>query len=125
MRKSHSIFLLSLVLVSTICAGAFAADTQSAAPAGVVNINTADAAQISYLPRVGAKAAQRVVEYRTQNGPFHKTTDLMQVTGFGDKTFERLNPYITVEGKTTLTAKVHGARKPRASRKSPSSTASK
>lgn len=125
MRKSHSIFLLSLIIISTICAGAFAADAQTAAPAGVVNINTADAGQLSLLPRVGLKAAQRIVDYRTQNGPFHKTTDLMQVKGFGDKTFERLSPYITVDGKTTLTAKVHGARKPRASRKSPSSTASK
>ena len=128
MRKSHIIFLLTLI-VASICAGAFAADAQSAAPAGVVNINTADASQIAYLPRVGAKAAQRVVEYRTQNGPFHKTTDLMQVKGFGDKTFERISPYVTVEGKTTLTAKVHGPRKPRASksaaRHTPSTTASK
>ncbi len=127
MRKSHSIFLLTLVIVSTICAGAFAAGAPAAPPAGVVNINTADASQLSLLPRVGLKAAQRVVEYRTQNGPFHKTTDLMQVKGFGEKTFERISPYITVDGKTTLTAKVHGPRKPRAkaAQKQPSSTASK
>ncbi|HSP33611.1 MAG TPA: helix-hairpin-helix domain-containing protein [Thermoanaerobaculia bacterium] len=128
MRKSHTVFLLSLI-VASICAGAFAADAQTAAPAGVVNINTADASQIAYLPRIGAKAAQRVVDYRAQNGPFRKATDLMQVKGFGDKTFERVSPYITIEGKTTLTAKVHGPRKPRApksARKSmPSNTASK
>jgi len=82
MRKSHSILFMA-VFIAAICASAFAADTQSAAPAGVVNINTADAAQLSLLPRVGMKAAQRIVDYRTQNGPFHKTTDLMQVKGFG------------------------------------------
>jgi len=82
MRKSHSILFMA-VFIAAICASAFAADAQSAAPAGVVNINTADAAQLSLLPRVGMKAAQRIVDYRTQNGPFHKTTDLMQVKGFG------------------------------------------
>ncbi len=122
MRKSHSILFLAII-VATLCASAFAAD----APGGVVNINTADAGQLSLLPRVGMKAAQRIIDYRNQNGPFHKLTDLMQVKGFGDKTFERVSPYITLEGKTTLTAKVQGARKPRAkaSRQQPSSTASK
>lgn len=122
MRKSHSILILA-ILIATVCASAFAADAAS----GVVNINTADAAQLSLLPRVGTAAAQRIIDYRNQNGPFHKLTDLMQVKGFGDKTFERLSPYITLEGKSTLTAKVQGARKPRtkASRQQPSSTASK
>ncbi len=122
MRKSHSILFLAII-VATLCASAFAAD----APGGVVNINTADAPQLSLLPRVGTAAAQRIIDYRNQHGPFHKLTDLMQVKGFGDKTFERLSPYITLEGKTTLTAKVQGARKPRAkaSRQQPSSTASK
>ncbi|HSP14229.1 MAG TPA: helix-hairpin-helix domain-containing protein [Thermoanaerobaculia bacterium] len=121
MRKSHSILFLALIL-ATVCASAFAD-----APSGVVNINTADAAQLSLLPRVGMKAAQRIVDYRTQNGPFHKLTDLMQVKGFGDKTFERVKPYITLDGKSTLTAKVQGPRKPRAkaARQQPSSTASK
>ena len=127
MRKSHSIFVLGII-IATMCVSAFGADVQSAAPSGVVNINTADAAQLSFLPRVGSKAAQRVVDYRTEHGPFRKATDLMQVKGFGDKTFERLNPYITLDGKTTLTAKVQGARKARtkSSRRSqPTNTASK
>ena len=127
MRKSHSILFLGII-IATMCVSAFAADAQSAAPSGVVNINTADAAQLSLLPRVGMKAAQRVVDYRTQHGPFHKATDLMQVKGFGDKTFERINPYITLDGKTTLSSKVQGPRKARskASRRSqPTNTASK
>ena len=126
MRKSLPI-LVTLFLIASIGATAFAAD-QAAPSTGVVNINTASVAQLSLLPRVGAKAAQRVVDYRTQNGPFRKATDLMQVKGFGDKTFERLSSYITLDGKTTLTGKVHGPRKPRASksaRHTPSTTASK
>ena len=112
-----------------MCVSAFAADVQqNAAPSGVVNINTADAAQIALLPRVGMKAAQRVVEYRTQHGPFAKKTDLMQVKGFGEKTFERVSSYIALDGKTTLSTKVQGARKARSKssrRAQPTSTASR
>ena len=123
MRKSH-ILALALVLVS-ICGSAFTADAQKAV-AGVVNINTADAAQLALLPGVGAKAAQRIIDYRTAHGQFQKPTDLMQVKGFGDKSFERLSPYIAVSGKTTLTSKVPSPRKPRAksAAQQPSNTAS-
>ena len=119
MRKSH-ILIVTLVLLS-LSTAVFAADN-----AGVVNINTADAAQLALLPGVGAKAAQQIVDYRTQHGEFQKPTDLMQVKGFGDKRFERLSAYITVSGKTTLTAKVKSPRKPKAksAAQKPSNTAS-
>ena len=118
MRKSLPLFI-ALLLITSITGAALAADTQSAAaPAGVVNINTADASQLQLLPRVGVKAAQRIIEYRTQHGPFQKATDLMQVKGFGSKSFERLSSYVSVEGKTTLTQKIKSPRKPRASKAS-------
>ena len=83
MRKSLPI-LMSLVLIASLGAAAFAADGQAnPSAAGVVNINTASVAQLSLLPRVGAKAAQRIVDYRTAHGPFAKATDIMQVKGFG------------------------------------------
>lgn len=111
MRKSHSLMIVTL-LILTLCAPAFA-DAPAAAPSGVVNINTADTTQLSYLPRVGEKVAQRIVDYRKEHGPFKKTSDLMQVKGFGEKSFERISAWLTVEGKTTLTSKVHLPRKPR------------
>ncbi len=120
MRKSLPI-LITAFLVASIGAAAFAADAQAnTAAAGVVNINTADAAQLSLLPRVGLKAAQRIVDYRKEHGPFQKATDVMQVKGFGDKSFERLSAYITVEGQTTLTSKIRSPRKPRSSKASKS-----
>lgn len=112
MRKSLPVFVLGLLLLTlsnTVYADA--APTQS--PAGVVNINTADASQLELLPRIGEKGAQRIIEYRTQHGPFKKASDLMQVKGVGAKTFELLSPYIAVEGKTTLTAKISGPRRAR------------
>jgi competence protein ComEA len=112
MRKSLSIIVSILIL--SIASAAFADDASTvAAPNGVVNINTADGAQLALLPRIGVKTAQRIVDYRTQHGAFKKTSDLMQVKGIGDKSFQRLSSYIAVEGKTTLTAKVASPRKPR------------
>jgi competence protein ComEA len=115
MRKSLHIFTLALVFLS-ISMAASAAEPAGSAPSGVVNVNTADASQLALLPRVGEKAAQRIIEYRTEHGPFKKTTDLMQVKGIGAKTFEGLSPYVAVEGKTTLSTKVRTARKPSAAK---------
>ncbi len=112
MRKS--LFIITTLVILSLCAPAFAADTPSTpAPAGLVNLNTADAAHLAYLPRIGVKAAQSIVDYRTQHGPFRKTTDLMQVKGFGEKRYEHLSAYLAVNGDTTLTEKVKGPRKPR------------
>ena len=121
MRKSLPIFVTAF-LIAAAGAAAFAAETPatSRAPEGVVNINTADAAQLSLLPRVGLKAAQRIVDYRTQHGKFQKPTDIMQVKGFGDKSYERLSAYIVVDGQSTLTSKVRSPRKPRSSKASKS-----
>jgi competence protein ComEA len=119
MRKFLN-FLLVAVVVLGIAGSAMAADTAAAAPSGVVNLNTADAVQLSLLPRVGVKAAQRIIDYRHEHGLFKKTSDLMQVKGFGDKKYQSLAAYLTVEGKTTLTQKVKSPRKPRAPKASTS-----
>ena len=113
MRKSLPI-LIAVILITSIAGATFAADTTaSASPSGVVNINTADVSQLQFLPRVGQKAAQRIIDYRTAHGPFQKATDLMQVKGFGSKTYEQLSTYIVLDGKTTLTQKVKSPRKPK------------
>ena len=124
-RKSPIILILTLALVAMTTA-AFATAAPNAAPAGVVNINSADASQLMLLPRVGAKAAQSIIDFRANHGAFQKTTDLMQVKGFGEKRFQALTPYLTVDGKTTLNGKVSIARGPRkSSAKKPSTTSSK
>ena len=123
MRKSLFI-VLSVVLIAMISSSALAAVPQIPAgtATGVVNINTADVIQLSLLPRVGAKVAQRIADYRKEHGNFKKTSDLMQVKGFGEKSFERLAAYVTVDGKTTLSAKVHTKSPRKSSKKSSSPT---
>ena len=113
MRKSLPVFILTLIVLA-LSTPVMADAAPASAQAGVVNINTADASQLELLPRVGEKAAQRIVAYRKEHGAFKKTSDLMQVKGIGAKTFELLSPYIVVEGKTTLTTSIASPRKPRA-----------
>ena len=111
MRKSLPIFITAFLIATMSVAAMADTASTSAAPAGVVNINTANAEELSLLPRVGAKVAQRIVDYRNEHGKFAKTSDLMQVKGIGDKTFQNLSSYLTVDGKTTLTAKVRGPKR--------------
>jgi competence protein ComEA len=120
MRKSHLIVLSAILIIVTASTSmAAAAQPAPASTAtGVVNINTADVTQLAMLPRVGVKAAQRIADYRKEHGNFKKTSDLMQVKGFGEKSFERLSSWITVDGKTTLAAKVRTARARKTSKKS-------
>jgi competence protein ComEA len=122
MRKSLNMIAVTFLMISFAAASAVAAeDAVSSAKPGVVNINTADAEQFALLPRIGVKAGQRIVDYRNQHGPFKSTSDLMQVRGIGDKTFELLSPYLVVEGQTTLKAEIPSPRRARASKKASNS----
>lgn len=76
--------------------GRSARSTAKAAPSAPVNLNTATEAQLEALPGVGARAAQRIVEFRQKNGGFKKIEDLMNVKGFGERSFLKLKPYLTV-----------------------------
>jgi len=81
-----------------------------AADSKVVNVNNANASQLALLPRVGPSVAERIVDYRKQNGPFKEVEDLMLVQGIGEKTFQLMKPYVAISGETTLKEKVKGSR---------------
>jgi competence protein ComEA len=68
----------------------------SASTANPVNLNTATAAELQTLPKIGAAAAARIIEYRQKNGGFKKAEDLMNVKGIGEKTFLKLKPLVVV-----------------------------
>jgi len=108
MRKATMGALLVIVSLAALPARAAkgAASTGSPDASGVINVNSATAEQIAFLPRVGIKLAERVVEYRKSNGPFKKIEDLMEVKGVGEKLFVALKPHLTVSGSTTLTQKI-------------------
>ena len=84
--------------------------TPAPAEAGKVNINSATEEQLALLPRVGEVVAQRILEFREKNGRFKAPEDLMLVKGIGEKTFELIEPYVSVSGETTLTEKASGSK---------------
>ncbi|GAA1755267.1 ComEA family DNA-binding protein [Kocuria aegyptia] len=67
-----------------------------AAPGGVLNLNTATAAQLETLPRVGPVLAGRIVEFREQHGGYAAVADLDAVPGIGPALMEAIGPLVTV-----------------------------
>jgi competence protein ComEA len=104
-------------LAAAVLAVAFtllAVPAQAADAGKTVNVNTASAAELERLPNVGPALAARIVAHREQNGAFKSAEDLMLVKGIGERSFERLKPYVAVSGATTLTEKVRLPRAPKA-----------
>ncbi|PKI93331.1 competence protein ComEA [Actinomycetales bacterium SN12] len=52
---------------------------------GVVNLNTADQTALETLPRIGPALAQRIIDWRDENGRFRSVDDLLAVPGIGEK----------------------------------------
>lgn len=63
---------------------------------GKININTAGAVELDKLPGVGPVLAERIIQYRTEHGPFARTEDLENVSGIGAKTYEKMADQVTV-----------------------------
>ncbi|RST73883.1 hypothetical protein D4T97_013510 [Siminovitchia acidinfaciens] len=63
---------------------------------GKVNINKADLSELQTLSGIGPAKAQAIIDYREQDGPFKQVEDLKNVSGIGEKTFEKLQESISV-----------------------------
>ncbi len=66
------------------------------ASSGKVNLNAATESDLTTLPGIGPSKAKAILEYRQQNGRFKSVDDLKNVTGIGEKTFEKLKQYIEI-----------------------------
>lgn len=93
--------LVALVSLFAVHPQAQTTPRQPAAPAAtkplvVVNLNSATLQELETLPGVGAKTAERIIDYRTKKGPFKKIEELMKVQGIGEKSFLKLKPQLTV-----------------------------
>lgn len=62
----------------------------------LVNINTADQAQLEELPGVGPVTAAAILQWRTENGPFTAVDELMEVSGIGEATLAEIAPHVTL-----------------------------
>jgi len=61
-----------------------------------IDINRAEPWLLEALPGIGEVLAQRIADYRSENGPFRRTEDLLKVSGIGEATFDKIKDYITV-----------------------------
>lgn len=66
-------------------------------PGGQVNLNTATQADLETLSGIGPSKATAILEYRDSIGKFKQVEDLKNVSGIGDKTFEKLKESISVQ----------------------------
>jgi len=62
-----------------------------------ININTASANELETLPGIGKGLAARIIEHRTEYGPFRRPEHLIMVRGISDQRIRALHDLITVE----------------------------
>lgn len=96
---SRALIVAAAALAWTVATSALA--RESAQLTGVVNLNTASAAELDLLPGVGEKAARDIIAFRAKQ-PFRRIEDLVRVKGFGKKRFDKLKAHLAVIGNTTL-----------------------
>jgi competence protein ComEA len=63
----------------------------------LVNINKASESELQTLPGIGPSKALAIIEYRDTNGGFQSVDDIKKISGIGEKTFEKLEPHISIK----------------------------
>ncbi|MDE0157950.1 MAG: helix-hairpin-helix domain-containing protein [Gammaproteobacteria bacterium] len=64
--------------------------------AGTVDINTADKETLMNLNGIGESFAERIIEYREQNGGFKAVQELTNIRGIGQTLVEKNREMLTV-----------------------------
>jgi len=63
---------------------------------GIININIASKEDFMKLPYIGEVKAERIIQLRNEMGTFISIKDLEKVKGIGQKTFTKIEPFITI-----------------------------
>ncbi len=61
-----------------------------------IGLNSATKEQLTKISGVGDKKAQKIIDFRTAHNGFKSIDDLKQISGFGEKTVQRLKPHLSL-----------------------------
>ena len=62
-----------------------------------INLNKASLTELDTLPGIGPVKAQAIIDYRESHGDFRQKSDIIQVSGIGQATYEKIKGMITIE----------------------------
>ena len=119
MKKGRNLLLILIVLAIGIVAGVFLGrntpgkavpielandqmviQSTASIEEKLIDINTATISQLMNLPGIGETLANRIIEYRNQNGTFHSIDELLQIDGIGQKKLEQIKHLVSTGGLT-------------------------
>ena len=89
------VFVPSLVAAGAVGRDSGASSAGSGAAAGLVSLSSATVDELDELPGVGPITAQKIINYRTEHGPFASVDDLDAVPGIGPTRIEQLRKLVT------------------------------
>ena len=106
-KLTNVVALVVLVSAMSVALNGVAGETEQGE--SVVNINTATATELAYLPGIGQSKAEAIIKYRS-NRQFKKVEDLVRVKGIGRKTFKKIRSHLAVKGATTAKGKIKASK---------------
>lgn len=90
------VFVLACASAAPVAAAPPALPKATASEARPVDLNSADSAALETVPGIGKSLSQRILAFREKNGPFQSVDDLLKIQGVGEKSIQKLRPYLTV-----------------------------
>jgi comEA protein len=94
MKIIKRIFTVLIVILAVV---ALARVVPAAEQPAKIDLNKASVEELMQIKGIGQAYAERIVEYRENNGQFKQIEDIMKVKGIGSKLFESIKDLITVE----------------------------
>jgi competence protein ComEA len=86
----------ALLYAASAFAATEAGSAKTTGPTSPVDLNQASLEELTAVPGIGPTTAQRIVDWRTEHGPFESVDDLLKIKGIGEKSVEKLRPYVKV-----------------------------
>ena len=73
-------------------------DNEKNTKTGAIDINSATIDELTKIPGIGKSTAQKIIDYRETNGGFITKSEIMNVSGIGQKKYDSIKDYIFVNG---------------------------